>query len=70
VKRGPLSKQRHRFLQTMLIETAHLRCTSIPRCAPSTSECAAWDRKTAPRWKWRAGWCALSWRSTARTSHV
>jgi transposase len=24
VKRGPLSKQRHRFLQTMLIETAHL----------------------------------------------
>jgi len=63
-QRGPISKQRNRWLQTTLIEAAKLARDGIrnwPRCTP-----ASWsvDIATAPRWQWRANSSPICWPST------
>jgi transposase len=53
-KRGPLSKQRNAFLQTALIEAAHMAIRHNEKLrAIYDAECAR-GRRTAPRSKWRA----------------
>ena len=55
-QRGPISKQRNKHLQTILIEAAKL----APRFNPNWRQCTSGNCNeaiaTARRWRWRASW--------------